>query len=225
MAHHRSLTRTLLAPALALLALSGCATGFNANVSRFHQVPVAQGQSFTIVADDPRLAGGLEFAHYASIVASRMGAVGYRPSADPAAADLIVRMRYDIDAGKEKVRTDYTAGPYNSFYRGPFSYGRWGGFYGQRYGWGYYDPFLFDPGYPVVESYTVYTSTLELKIDKVGGAAGSGRLFEGKASAQSLSNKLTWLVPNLIDAMFTGFPGTNGETIRITVPPEPKNGK
>ena len=26
------------------------------------------------------------------------------------------------------------------------------------------------------------------------------------------------LVPNLIQAMFTGFPGRNGETIRITVP-------
>jgi len=29
-------------------------------------------------------------------------------------------------------------------------------------------------------------------------------------------------VPNLIEAMFTGFPGHSGETVKITVPPPPK---
>jgi len=27
-------------------------------------------------------------------------------------------------------------------------------------------------------------------------------------------------VPNLVEAMFTGFPGHSGETVRITVAPE-----
>ena len=53
------------APALALVALSGCATSFKADVARFQQLPTPAGQSFTVVADDPRLAGGLEFAEYA----------------------------------------------------------------------------------------------------------------------------------------------------------------
>jgi hypothetical protein len=29
-------------------------------------------------------------------------------------------------------------------------------------------------------------------------------------------------VPNLIDAMFTNFPGQNGEDVKITLPPEKK---
>jgi hypothetical protein len=29
-------------------------------------------------------------------------------------------------------------------------------------------------------------------------------------------------VPNLIEAMFTGFPGNSGETVKITVAPPPK---
>jgi len=33
------------------------------------------------------------------------------------------------------------------------------------------------------------------------------------------------VVPNLIEAMFTGFPGRSGEEIRITVPPPPKTGE
>ncbi|MBB6124332.1 DUF4136 domain-containing protein [Sphingobium subterraneum] len=218
MALARRLT-VLLVPALALVALSGCASNFNANVSRFQQLPAPQGQSFTVVADDPRLAGGLEFAQYAQVVAARLGNLGYRPSADPATADLIVRLRYDVDQGREKVRSTGFSDP---FY-GPGWYGRgWGrypGYYGRPYGWGFYDPFLFGGGYNDVESYTVYTGMLEMRIDK----AGSGqRVFEGKAEAQSLSNRLTYLVPNLIDAMFVDFPGHSGETVKITLAPEKK---
>jgi hypothetical protein len=29
-------------------------------------------------------------------------------------------------------------------------------------------------------------------------------------------------VPNLAEAMFTGFPGNSGETVRISVAPEPQ---
>ena len=201
----------LLAPA-ALVVLGGCSTGLKTNVSRFQQLPAAQGQSFTIVADDPRLAGGLEFGQYARLVAGKLGAVGYSETGDPAAANLIVRMRYDIDKGREKVRSTGFADP---FY---YDRWRWGGFYGRPYHWGFYDPFLFGPGYDQVESYTVYTSKLEMRIDKAGGE----RVFEGTATAQSLSNKPTYLVPKLIDAMFTNFPGNSGESIEITVPPEPK---
>ena len=72
------------APALALVALSGCATSFKADVARFQQLPAPAGQSFTIVADDPRLAGGLEFAHYADLVGQRMAQTGYVRANDPA---------------------------------------------------------------------------------------------------------------------------------------------
>lgn len=209
----------LAAPALALAALTGCATSFNANVARFQQLPAPQGQTFAVVADDPRLAGGLEFSQYAGLVSSRLSQIGYAAAADPARADMIVRLRYDVDRGREKVRS--TGG----FAPDPFWYGgRWGGwgypgFYGRRYAYGFYDPFLFGPGYNDVTSYTVYTSELEMKIDR---AADNRRLFEGTATAQSLSNKLTYLVPNLIEAMFTDFPGRSGENVKITVAPEPK---
>ncbi|BAV66089.1 DUF4136 domain-containing protein [Sphingobium cloacae] len=204
------------APALALVALSGCASSFKADVARFQQLPAPAGQSFTIVSDDPRLAGGLEFGHYADLVGQRLTQVGYRPANDPARADLVVRVAYDVDNGRERVRS-------TGFAPDPFFYGGWGwrGRWARPWGYGFYDPWLFGPGggYADVTSYTVYTSDLTMKIDR---AADNRRLFEGKASAQSLSNKLTYLVPNLIDAMFTGFPGQSGENVKITLPPEKK---
>ncbi len=197
----------------ALLLTAGCADRFQANVARFQQLPAPQGQTFTIVADDPRLAGGLEFSQYASLLEHKLGGVGYVPSQDPARADLVVRMRYSVDNGREKVQsTGFAPDP---FYYG---YGRYG-YWGRPYHWGFYDPFLFGPNYNQIQSYTVYTGTLELRIDR---ANGGQRLFEGKAESQSLSNKLTYLVPNLIDAMFINFPCKSGETVKITLPPEKK---
>ena len=91
---------------------------------------------------------------------------------------------------------------------------------GARYVYGWHDPFLFGPGWGGgydVRSYTVYTSGIDMMIEN--GATGE-RLFEGKAEAKSRSNRLPYLVPNLVTAMFTGFPGNSGETVRISVAPE-----
>ena len=47
-------------------------------------------------------------------------------------------------------------------------------------------------------------------------------LVDGRAAARSQTDELGTLVPNLIEAMFTNFPGTNGETVKITVPARKK---
>jgi len=207
----RKIIATAFASA-ALILVGGCTQSFKADVARFQQLPAPQGESFTIVADDPHLSGGLEFQQYASLVAQKLGGVGYVQAGDPASAKLIVRMRYDVDNGRERVRST-NFGP-DPFYRG-YGYGYWR----SPYYWGFYDPFLFGGGYQDIQSYTVFTASLDLKIDR---AADNQRLFEGKAEAQSLSNRLTYLVPNLIDAMFVNFPGQSGETVKITVAPEKK---
>jgi len=50
--------------------------------------------------------------------------------------------------------------------------------------------------------------------------ADNAPLFEGHARARSQTDNTDVLVPDLITAMFTGFPGRNGETVKITVPPQ-----
>ena len=73
--------RLLLVP-LALAGLAACASPFRADVSRFaSQLPAPAGQTFTVVASDPAMAGGLEFATYAQHVADRMAALGYAVTA------------------------------------------------------------------------------------------------------------------------------------------------
>lgn len=200
-----------------LLAVAACATPFRANVSRFQsQLPAPAGQTFAVVADDPQLSGGIEFGHYAALVTQRMAQQGYTPVADPEAAELLVRFDYGIDEGRERVRSTGVR-HYDPFWNPWYGYGPYWGrpWRGGLWSYGWYDPW-FDSGY---ESYTVYTSGVSLKIDR---RADGQRLFEGEAEAVSTSNRLQYLVPNLIEAMFTGFPGNSGETVRITVAPEKK---
>lgn len=221
----------LIIPAL-LLFLAGCTTPFRADVARFQQLPPPQGQSFTVVPADPALVGSIEFNQYATLVAQQLQGQGYTPAIDPDAADLVVSFDYAVDGGRERIRTTgfnngFGAG-FGGFGFGGFNrfggFGRFGGFnrfggFG-RFGFGFNDPFIFGGGFggvPDVRSYTVYTSELDLRIDRV---ADNQRLFEGRAQAQSRSNNLPYVVPNLVQAMFTEFPGNSGETVRISIAPE-----
>ena len=212
-----------LAAALALgvsaIGLSGCATGFPAQVSRYQAMPAPQGQSFVVVPMDARDIGGLEFSRYASMVAQGMQAQGYVPAASIGQATMVVRLGYGVDEGHTEYRRDIS-GWNNGF--GGFGYGGFGrpfysrwGYYGHRspfyYGWN--SPFGFDDG---IDSYTVYRSHLDLDIRRRGDNAA---LFEGRARARSRTDNLGTIVPNLVEAMFTGFPGRSGETIRITIAP------
>lgn len=210
----RHATRLGLVGAVAL-GLAACSTNsFKADVSRFQaEFPAPQGQTFAVVADDPALAGGLEFALYADLVAAEMAKLGYVEAA-PEAATMLVRFDYGVDNGRERVRS--TGAGVGHF--GPW--GRFGGFGLRRgYAFGFYDPWLAGPE---VRSYTVYTSDIDLKIDNT---VTGERLFEGQAQAASRSNRLQRLVPNLVDAIFTDFPGNSGETLRITIRDDGKSVK
>ena len=214
-----------------IAGLAACASPFRADVSRFEsRLPAPQGQTFAVVAEDPSLAGGLEFSLYADYVENAMRELGYTEASSPDNASLLVRFDYGVDNGRDRVRSYGYSDPfYRSWYGfGPSYYrpmvyrGRGGAarvgylpYSNWSYGW--HDPFFGGYGQGGVDSYTVYTSGIEVKIDN---ASTGERLFEGDAKAVSTSNRLQYLVPNLVEAMFTDFPGNSGETVRISVAPE-----
>jgi hypothetical protein len=212
---------------IASIGLAGCATGFPAKVSRYQAMPAPAGQSFYILPFNGPDAAGLEFNHYASMVSDAMRAYGYAQAPTPAAATMLVRLGYGVDEGRQEiVSTPYARSMYGDpffggFYGRPY-YSRWG--YGSRYGsygrspfyYGWEDPFWYGDA---VRTYTVYVSHLDLDIRR---RVDNAPLFEGHAKARSRTDELNQIVPNLVEAMFTGFPGRSGETIKITVPPPTK---
>lgn len=212
------------------LAVSGCAATLPTKVTRFQAMPIAQGQTFVVVPGmGAAQGGGLEFQQYAQLVAQQMAARGYRQVATPQQAQMVVQLGYGVDQGRQVVVED----PFlRSRLHDPFYRTRFGGYdpfwgvyrgrpYFSRYGYtGYRSPYFYgwdDPFWygGCIDTYTEYRSQLELDIRD---RATNQSLFEGKAAARSQTDELGTLVPNLIEAMFTGFPGRSGETVRITVP-------
>ncbi|HEX8585156.1 MAG TPA: DUF4136 domain-containing protein [Allosphingosinicella sp.] len=217
---------TLAAPA-AMLALSACATGFPAQVSRYQAMPAPQGQSFVIESADPEDRGGLEFSQYAELVRRHMIAQGYTEAPSRNAATLVVSVDYGVDEGRQQVVTTPGFSQFGYGAWGPYRprYSRFGGYYGRRSPFysGWNDPFWYSPfggGYDDIDVYTTYTSFLDLDIRR---ASDGQSVFEGTAKARSRTDDLRSLVPNLVEAMFTGFPGNSGEQVRITIPPAPRN--
>lgn len=216
-----------LLPILLLSVLAACTATLPANVARFQAMPAPSGQSFFIQSSNPAKNGSLEFRTYADLVRQRLAAQGYQPAADAASATLLVNLDYGVSNGRERVATRPGFGPsFGGYYGGGWGRGYYGGFpyrypyYGRvrgpyLYG-SFYDPFwgsAFD--YPEVYSYTVFNSYVDMKISR---AANKESVFEGRAEANTRSDDLTRLVPNLVTAMFTNFPGRSGERVRVNVP-------
>jgi hypothetical protein len=225
---------------LAAIGLSGCATGLRTQVSRYQPAAIPAGASFYVVPKqgiaDP------QFYRYASMVSQQLAAQGLRPAGTPQAADVLVRVDYGVDEGKTEIVDDspFYGGsryPFGLRYRDPFFDPFWGVYYGRPYYsrwanrypfyYGWNDPFWYyggyggygrgfgGYGYDRIREYTVYKSYLDMDIVR---RADNAPLFEGHAKARSQTDELDKLVPNLVTAMFTGFPGRNGETVKITVP-------
>ena len=222
----------------AALGLSACASSLNTTVSRYQAMPAAQGQTFFVVPGQGMAAnGGLEFQRYAGLIAQQLQARGYRPATSAQTANMVVQFGYEVDHGQTRVVEDpfsrgYGDGAYGPYrgYAGYGGYGRYydpfyrGGYYYPRYGYrspfyyGWDDPFWYDRR-GGIDSYVEYHSEIDLHIR----AAGTNQpLFDGRAEARSQTNRLDVLVPSLVEAMFAGFPGRSGETVRITVPTRPR---
>jgi len=211
---------------IAALGLSGCATGLPTKVTRY-STAIPQGQSFYVVPGQG-VQPGLEFNNFASLVAQQMIARGYRQAPSTADADMLVKVGYNVDQGRQQVDVDPFYGDpfYGSGYFGRPYWSRFGYYsrYRSPFYWGWDDPFWYGGGFGpygggfgpgAVREYTVYQSELDLDIVR---RADNAPLFDGRAKARSQTDELGTLVPNLIEAMFTNFPGENGRTVKITVP-------
>ena len=204
-----------IAAGLLLLLVAACASQIKTDVSRFHRTLPPPGETFQVVAADPRKQETLEFQTYAQYVAAEMIKQGYRQADGSAPAALQVRIDYGVSSGREKIATrpGVTYAPY---------YYDWGSraFYPYGWGWGGFgDPFWGGPySEPDVYSYTVYTR--ELTMDIFRAASGDAKpvmLFEGRVESVGKDNRLPEVMPYLVQAMFTDFPGTSGVTKQITI--------
>lgn len=206
------------------LLLAGCAEKFQADVARFHQLPQDSAQTFKIVAIDPEKSGSLEFEQYAGLLRAQLIDQGYRPVAgDP---DVLVEFDWILSEGREKVfsRPGYY-GHHGFGHGGGFGHGRFGhgfghggfghGGFGHGFGHGGYGGY---GGYGGSYSMTVHSLRTTVSMLRPDGEA----IFEGRADSVIGSPQLPEVMPYMVQALFTDFPGESGRTqvVELELPDE-----
>lgn len=239
---------TAAALGVAAIGLSACATGLNTKVSRYQAAAIPAGATYYVVpkqgTPSPQfyryakmVSQQLEAKGFrpagAPQAADMLVKLDY--GVDEGKTEYVTDRPFGPSWGSG-FGYGYRWGPYGWAYRDPFYDPSWGFYYGRPYWsrysrspyyYGWDDPFWYSSpysgygrsrlgyGYGGVREYTVYKGYLEMDIVR---RADNAPLFEGHAQARSQTDEEDILVPNLIQAMFTGFPGKNGETVKITVP-------
>lgn len=204
---------------LACLTLVACASTFRSDVARFHRLNEAPHDArFVLAPADAGKQGSLEFQQYAALVRSELAGFGYRPTTEAGATDLTVEIGYGVSKGEQIVRSRPTA-----FYGFYGMYGRSSPFYtGYWYRGALYGDYPF--GYGEVYTETMYTRTLNMVIVRSGDASREV-LFEGEVVSVGRNRRLPEIMPYLVQAMFTNFPGESGVTKEVVIKLQDRDGR
>ena len=200
---------------LLALSLAACSTSFRSEVVSFHKLPSPSGERVSIIPLKDEMSAGLEFEQYANLIGARLGTLGYS-SVGTGEADLIVKIDYRVSEGRDRTRqvpggrmglTYYY--PHSFNYGHGYSFHPFASYFGPSYAFGY----GIGHGYNDYPIYTVYTRSLEMKIETTDGEI----LFEGRSVSEGRGRNLPEIMPFLVEAMFTNFPGESGVTRTVRV--------
>ena len=194
-------------------ALAGCATGpqlIHTQVTTFNDWASLPAEKTYVFSRTLEFQSSLELRSYEDMVRDELTLQGFRLAADPSRAQLAVTLRPSVSTTQVRVRDPWPADP---FWR-PY-----GGWYGRR-GIGWYDPYWAFPDSFSDYTIDVFRSRLELDIDSK--AVAGRRYYEGRVESTGETGSLPAVMPYLIRALFSDFPGNNGQTRRVDVPMDRK---
>ncbi len=202
---------TAACAAVCLAALAGCALGpppVRTEVTSFNawsNLPPDRTYTFARTLE---YQNSPDLQSYEDLVRQELGVQGFRFVPDPSQANLVVTLRPSVSGATVMLRDPWPADPYfGGFgFRGLRPLGWYGPYWG--YG-GFYDDFR---DYGV----RVFQRRLELDIDS--RATPATRYYEGRVESVGDSDRLPPIMPFLVRALFTDFPGNNGQTRQVDVP-------
>ncbi len=191
---------------LAVLILAGCATGpatMHTQVTSFNDWSVLPAEKTYAFSRTLMQRNALEVQSYEGLVREELDKIGFKESKDPAAAKILVTLRPSVSVvymSEYDSAWDFPRGwgPYRRPYRG---------WYGYPYGY----------GYPLGMNRwdtAIYRHKLQLEMD-LQGTAPLKRLYEATVQTDDWNNVLPKTMPYLVRALFSDFPGNNGETRNV----------
>jgi hypothetical protein len=207
-----------LVVAAAVVLVAGCATTptMRSEVVRFHAWQGAEPLTFAMRAPEPST-GSLEQRSYQQLVRERLVLLGFAEADAAASARYQVAMEIRVVPEPRRV-TEYW--PPAGGWPGPFGWGA-GPWIGPRPGYPYWrhDPWWGFPPAPMSYDTTLFRHELRVDLFDVRVEPAPGRkVWESRAVAYATSESTPRLMPGLVAAAFSGFPGDSGTTRRVEVP-------
>ncbi len=186
---------------LSTLFLTSCTPTLKSDVVTFHENDLPKGETIRVEPIDDSLRNSQEFEHYAKRVRDNLEKLGYTPVTGNQPATLIAELDYSVSEGQTEIKSEH-----QNYVRYHFYYNRryFPYYYGLRYDWP-----------PEIYSYTVYNRILRMNI--VRPIEGREVLFEGRVQSIGRENEIAKVMPYMITAMFTNFPGESGVTKIVTI--------
>lgn len=188
------------------VTLSGCATDIACEVLSYHQLPPPRGETIRIEPKTPDQTGNFFFNRYADLIRTELSELGYTPVTGIAESDLIARVGYGVSEGELVIQSWPTCSVRYHFIRRSYYAPYW-------YGYRCWDRDIY--------TYTKYMRYLDIDIVRLNNAGTVDEvLFEGRAQNLGRDNELVDIMPYLVTAMFTNFPGESGVSKTITIDEE-----
>lgn len=191
---------------VSLSMLGACTPFMRGDVVTFHEGSLPAGETIRVEALDPEKGQSLEFRQYAGQINDELQNVGYQPVGPQADAQLIARLDYAVISGPVNVRLERDSGRFAYYH---FTYGR------------FRDPFYFgvmNRWEPDIRSTPSYIRSLSMVIVRNGeNAEEEERLFEARVESIGTERQLPEIMPYLITALFSNFPGESGVTKVVTI--------
>lgn len=212
----RSILRLAALALLAALAglTGGCATYMSAQVTSFHQLTPDQnlaGKRF-VIEPAKEQKDSLEYRAYAGLVSEALVRNGL-VDAGEGSADVGVAIHYSIDSGTP-VAYSYPTYGYAAF--GPV----WG--WSPYFGSGGHVHYAWTAGYPIGYGVvgTSYGQSIlyrrQLRVD-ITDRRAPVKLYEGTVVSQGESAALAPVMPAMVRALFSDFPGPKGVSRVVNV--------
>lgn len=186
--------------AAALLALAGCATAPETQVTRFHLgEPIARGE-ITVEPLVPADRGSLEFQTYASIVGAELAKLGFREAPGLKASEQVAVVA--VERGSRETMNRGSG----------VSVGLGGASFGSGVGVG--GSVSFPIGRRRPNEIVLTRLTVQIKRRSDSTVVWEGRA-QTEAQAGSSAAEPAPTVTRLASALFKDFPGTSGRTITV----------
>ena len=203
-----------------ILLLSACSMTVRNDVSSFHHMTAPNGESVAIIPMSlSQDAESLEFQDYAALVRKQLTMLGYT-AASKEDADLFVELGYSVKRERNSRRGAFERnfGVFDPWYGAGYGYYNW--YYWRSNAFFYnsfYSPF-YGPWGMSHRAQTQHSRTLLLDIRTSTGE----KIYEGHVESIGNSRSLSKVMPYMIEAMFTNFPGESGEVKQIVVREDPE---